>query len=81
MTSSLYMRILLLDISDVFDAFWKLVRVIQNENGLSIAYIQSDHGGEFQNEELEQFYNENGIKHTFSNPTYSSTKWDGGREK
>ena len=75
------MGFFLLDIRDVFYAFRNIARVIQNENGLSIASIQSDLGGDFQNEVLEKFYNENGIEHTFSNTTYSSTKWDSGREK
>ena len=47
-----------------FDAFQKLV--IQNEKGLNIVSIRSDHGGEFQNDYFENFYEENGIHHNFS---------------
>lgn len=34
---------------DVFAAFQKLAKVIQNEKGVSISSIRSDHDGEFQN--------------------------------
>jgi len=43
--------------------------VIQNEKGLNIVSHRSDHGGEFQNESFENFYEENGIHHNFSTPT------------
>jgi len=54
--------------NDAFDAFHKLAKVIQNEKGLSIISIRSDHGGEFQNEYFEKFCEENGIHHNFSAP-------------
>lgn len=41
--------------------------VIKNEKGVSVASIRSSHYGEFQNEELEIFCNENG-RNTFSTP-------------
>lgn len=56
---------------DVFSSFRKLAKVIQKEKGLSIAYIRSDHGGEFQKEEFEHFCNKNGIQNTFSTPRTS----------
>lgn len=46
---------------DVFASIRKLDMVIQNEKGVSIASIRSDHGVKFQNEEFEIFCNENGI--------------------
>ena len=52
--------------NDAFDAFCKLAKVIQNEKGLNIVSIRSDHGGEFQNEDFEKFCEENGIHHNFS---------------
>ena len=52
--------------NDAFDAFCKLAKVIQNEKGLNIVSIRSDHGGEFQNEYFEKFCEENGIHHNFS---------------
>ena len=54
--------------NDAFDVFRKLVKVIQNEKGLNIVSIRSDHGGEFQNEYFEKIYEENGIHHTLSTP-------------
>jgi transposase InsO family protein len=54
--------------NDAFVAFRKLAKIIQNQKGLTIASIRSDHGGEFQNEAFENFCNENGIEHTFSSP-------------
>jgi len=42
--------------------------VIQNEKGLNIVSIKSDHGGEFQNESFENFCEENGIYHNFFAP-------------
>ena len=54
--------------NEAFDAFHKLDKVIQNEKGLKIVSIRSDHGGEFQNEYFEKFCEENGIHHNFSAP-------------
>ena len=54
--------------NEAFDAFHKLAKVIQNEKGLNIVSIRSDHGGEFQNESFENFCEENGIHHNFSVP-------------
>jgi len=53
---------------EAFDAFHKLANVIQNEKGLNIVSIRSDHGGEFQNEYFEKFCGENGIHHNFFAP-------------
>jgi len=54
--------------NEAFDAFRKLAKVIQNEKGLNIVSIRSDHGGKFQNESFEKFFEENGIHHNFSAP-------------
>jgi len=54
--------------NEAFDAFRKLAKVIQNEKGLNIVSIRSDHGDEFQNESFEKFYEENGIQHNFFSP-------------
>jgi len=51
-----------------FDAFCKLAKVIQNEKGLNIVSIRSDHGDEFQNEYFEKFCEKNVIHHNFSAP-------------
>ena len=42
--------------------------MIQNEKGLNIVSIRSDHGGELQNESFENFCEENGIRHNFIAP-------------
>jgi len=54
--------------NDAFDVFHKLAKVIQNEKGLHIVSIRSDHGREFQNESFEKFCEENKIHHNFSAP-------------
>ena len=51
---------------DVFHAFKKLAKIIQNKKNLKIASIRSDHGGEFKNKNFESFCDEHGIKHNFS---------------
>jgi len=53
--------------NEAFDDFHKLAKVIQNEKGLNIVSIRSDHGGEFQND----FYEKNEIHHNFSAPRTS----------
>ena len=54
--------------SDVFHAFKKLAKLIQNKKNLNIISIRSDHGGEFENKYFELFCDENGIEHNFSAP-------------
>ena len=38
--------------NDAFDVFHKIAKFIQNEKGLNIVSIRSDHGDEFQNDFL-----------------------------
>ena len=52
--------------SEAFKAFKKFEKVVQNEKDLKINVLRSDHGGEFQNELFEIFFEENGIMHNFS---------------
>ena len=51
-----------------FKVFYKLCKKIQNEKGVCITSIRSDHGGEFKNESFQTFCDENGITHNFSTP-------------
>ena len=44
------------------------VKRIQNVKDLKIKNIRSDHGGEFENELFQNFYNKKGIFHNFSIP-------------
>ena len=41
-------------------------KLVQNEKDLKINILRRDHGGKFQNESFENFYNENRILHNFS---------------
>jgi len=47
-------------------AFSRLCKRLQNEQELKIKQIRSDHGGEFENQEFQTYYKENGIHHNFS---------------
>ncbi|WRX11175.1 Integrase [Theobroma cacao] len=49
-------------------AFISHCRKVENEKGLSIVSIRSDHGGEFKRDEFENFCNEKGSDHNFSAP-------------
>ena len=44
----------------IFSIFLKIV---QNEKGITITCIRSDHGGEFENHVFEKFCDEHDIKH------------------
>jgi transposase InsO family protein len=44
------------------------LRRAQNEFGLRIKKIRSDNGTEFKNSQIEDFLEEEGIKHEFSSP-------------
>ena len=54
--------------SETFQVFRKFAKVVQNEKDLKIKSIRSDHGGEFQNESFEKFYEHHGISHNFPAP-------------
>ena len=45
-----------------------LCKRLQNEKGVPIVKIRSDHGKEFENARFESFYEKNGIKRKFSVP-------------
>jgi transposase InsO family protein len=44
------------------------LRWAQNEFELKVKKIRSDNGSEFKNHQVEQYLEEEGIKHEFSNP-------------
>jgi transposase InsO family protein len=46
----------------------RFLRRAQNEFGLRIKKIRSDNGTEFKNSQIEEFLEEEGIKHEFSSP-------------
>jgi len=51
-----------------FRVFFKFCKRSQNENGVCITLIISNHGGGFENENFLLFYEENDILHNFSTP-------------
>ena len=53
---------------EAFKVFHIFCKRVQNEKGIYITSIRSDHGGEFENESFQRFYEENGILHNFSTP-------------
>ena len=53
---------------EALHTFIKNYKKIQNEKGLTLVNIRSDHGGEFENHGFELFCNENGYSHNFSAP-------------
>jgi IS30 family transposase len=48
--------------------FYIFCTQVQNEKGLTIVKVRSDHGGEFENKDFEKIFEENGISHDFSCP-------------
>ena len=50
------------------DTFKKFARRAQNEFEVKIKRIRSDNGSEFKNTSIEEFLDEEGIKHEFSAP-------------
>ena len=53
---------------DVLKAFTTSFNKVQNKKGYTITFIRSDHGGEFDNDVLESFCDENSFEHKFSAP-------------
>ena len=51
-----------------FSVFFKFCKRVQNKKIVCITSIKSDHGGKFENENFQLFYEENGILHNFSTP-------------
>jgi len=45
--------------NDMFHAFKRLIKVLENEKCSKIVSIRSDHGREFQNEKFEHFCEKN----------------------
>jgi transposase InsO family protein len=58
----------------------RFLRRAQNEFELKVKKIRSDNGSEFKNLQVEEYLEEEGIKHEFSAP-YTVAKWRGREEK
>ena len=56
------------DKSEVQGVFKKFARRAQNEFESKIKKVRSDNGTEFKNTNIEEFIDEEGIKHEFSAP-------------
>ena len=54
--------------SEVQNIFKKFARRAQNEFEVKIKRVRSDNGTEFKNTNIEEFLDEEGIKHEFSVP-------------
>ena len=54
--------------SEACDKMERLYKRLQNEKGVPIVKIRSDHGKEFENAKFEAFCNEHGIQKEFSTP-------------
>jgi hypothetical protein len=46
----------------------KFIRRLQNKLELMVKYIRSDNGSEFRNTQVEDFFDEEGVKHELSAP-------------
>ncbi|KAJ4805895.1 Pol [Rhynchospora pubera] len=53
---------------EAFDHFVKFSNRVENEKGLKISRIRSDHGREFENAKFDELYIEKGYKQEFSAP-------------
>jgi transposase InsO family protein len=54
--------------SEAQGIFKKFIKRVQNEYELKIKNVRSDNGSEFWNTNIEEFLDEEGIKHEFSAP-------------
>lgn len=54
--------------SKAFNKFLNICKMIQVEKDLTIKWIWSDHGWEFENHKFSNWFNELGVKHEFSAP-------------
>ena len=60
--------LLLVHKSNTFEAFKKLVNVIENQKGYTIVSIRINHGKELENKDFTCYYGQNGINYNFLAP-------------
>ena len=53
---------------ETFDLFVVFANKVQNEKGICITAIRTNHGGEFENQAFGEFYYAHGIDHNFLAP-------------
>ena len=54
--------------NEALHTFIRNCKKVQNEKGLTLINVRSDHGGEFENHGFESFCNEHGYGHNVSTP-------------
>ena len=69
------------DKGEVKDVLKTFIRREQKEYDIKIKKIRSDNGTEFKNTQVEEFLDEEGIKHEFSAPYSPKKKWGGRKEE
>jgi hypothetical protein len=69
------------DKSETQEVLKKLLKRAQNKFDAKVKKNRSDNDTEFKNTQVEDFLNEEGMKHEFLPPLYSSTKWVGRKEE
>jgi transposase InsO family protein len=62
------------DKSETQEVLKKFLRTVQNEFDTKVKKIRSYNGTEFKNTQVDDFLDEEGIKHEFLAPLYSSTE-------
>jgi hypothetical protein len=73
--------IVLQDKSETQEVIKKFLKRTQNEFDAKVKKIRSDNSIEFKNTQVEDFHDEEDIKHEFSPTLYSSTKWGSQKEE
>jgi hypothetical protein len=68
------------DKSETQGTLKRFLRRAQNEFEIKVKKIKSDNGSEFKNLQVEEYLEEEGIKHEFSAP-YTTAKWCGREEE
>ena len=54
--------------NEAFDKFLLFFRRVQIAHRAKVVAIQTDHGGEFENNSFDEFYDKQGMKHQYSSP-------------
>jgi transposase InsO family protein len=62
----MYLAFFLSDKSNVFSIFKGFAKKVENKFDFKVKKIRSDNSSEFKNSRIEDYYDENGIKHNFS---------------
>jgi hypothetical protein len=70
---------LLQDKSETQEVLKKFLKREQNEFDAKVKKIRSDNGTEFKNTQVEDYHDEESIKHEFP-PLHSTTKWGSRKE-